>query len=363
MENYKIMRYLDNNINLLQEKLDKVKITKPQISFLQVINRSMREVVISKYLAFLLDERNTTFKVLEKILTKTHEGVEKYNVNFKESQLEGVYTEFQISKNDRIDIFIKYSNFWIVIENKIFTGESKENQTVRYKEKLTQINTRNLPILYIYLKPKANPSKPSESAFKVLTYEDLYSILDAIKEKDLCQIENYKFLLDFKIHTKEILMKMFNLDTDEMKFYLDNQNKLQNVINAYNKNCKLVKNALVDAFKDRFGYEFEIHETNRYIQVYKKNWDDGIHFELLFKDGENFENIISETDKTFFFCLHTEGKSRNKYPKIKEKSQEEKFKFNSNENIMLSINSIVDKFDNMLIKKDTEIIDSNFTKN
>ena len=70
MENYKIMRYLDNNINLLQEKLDKVKITKPQISFLQVINRSMREVVISKYLAFLLDERNTTFKVLEKILTK-----------------------------------------------------------------------------------------------------------------------------------------------------------------------------------------------------------------------------------------------------------------------------------------------------
>lgn len=30
---------------------------------------------------------------------------------------------------------------------------------------------------------------------------------------------------------------------------------------------------------------------------------------------------------------------------------------------MLSINSIVDKFDNMLIKKDTEIIDSNFTKN
>ena len=220
-----------------------------------------------------------------------------------------------------------------------------------------------MPILYIYLKPKANPSKPSESAFKVLTYEDLYSILDAIKEKDLCQIENYKFLLDFKIHTKEILMKMFNLDTDEMKFYLDNQNKLQNVINAYNKNCKLVKNALVDAFKDRFGYEFEIHETNRYIQVYKKNWDDGIHFELLFKDGENFENIISETDKTFFFCLHTEGKSRNKYPKIKEKSQEEKFKFNSNENIMLSINSIVDKFDKMLIKKDTEIIDSNFTKN
>ena len=30
---------------------------------------------------------------------------------------------------------------------------------------------------------------------------------------------------------------------------------------------------------------------------------------------------------------------------------------------MLSINSIVDKFDNMLIKKDTEIIDLNFTKN
>ena len=363
MKECKIVKYLDNHINLLQEKLDNIKIIKPQISFLQIINRSMREVLISKYLAFLLDERNTTFKVLEKILTKTHEGVGKYNVNFKERQLEGIYTEFQISKNDRIDILIKYCNFWIVIENKIFTGESKENQTVRYKEELTKINKNNLPILYIYLKPKANPSKPSESDFKVLTYEDLYSILDTIQEKDLCQIENYKFLLDFKIHTKEILMKMFNLDTDEMKFYLDNQTKLQNINNVYNENCKFVKNALVDAFKDRFGDEFEIYEANRYIQVYKKIWDAGIHFELLFKDGDNFGNIISETDKTLFFCLHKEGISRNKYPEIIEKSKEEKFKFNSNENIIASINDIIDKFENMLIKKETKIIDSIFTKN
>ena len=64
MKECKIVKYLDNHINLLQEKLDKVKIIKPQISFLQIINRSMREVLISKYLAFLLDERNTTYKVL-----------------------------------------------------------------------------------------------------------------------------------------------------------------------------------------------------------------------------------------------------------------------------------------------------------
>lgn len=103
------MKYLDNEINLLQEKLEKINIIEPQMTFLQIINRSMREIVISKYLAFLLDERNTTFKILEKILIKTYKSID--NINFEERQLEEVYTEYQISVNNRLDIFIKYSNY------------------------------------------------------------------------------------------------------------------------------------------------------------------------------------------------------------------------------------------------------------
>ena len=41
------MKYLDNEINLLQEKLEKINIIEPQMTFLQIINRSMREMVIS----------------------------------------------------------------------------------------------------------------------------------------------------------------------------------------------------------------------------------------------------------------------------------------------------------------------------
>ena len=357
------MKYLDNEINLLQEKLEKINIIEPQMTFLQIINRSMREIVISKYLAFLLDERNTTFKILEKILIKTYKSID--NINFEERQLEEVYTEYQISVNNRLDIFIKYSNFWIVIENKILAGESKENQTVCYKEELGKKNINNVPIFYLYLKLKENLSKPSEGDFKVITYEDLYSILDGLQEKDLRKRENYKFLLDFKIHIKERLMKMFNLDTDEMKFYLDSETKLKKISNLYHENCNLVKNALVDAFKEKFGNEFEIHETNKYIQVYKKNWDNGmLHFELLFKEnGSNFENIISQNEQTFLFCLHNEGKFCDDFTKDKRiRDKEEKFKFDSSKNIVASIENIVNKFDNMLVKEYTEKIDSIFNK-
>lgn len=358
------MKYFNKEIILLQEKLDKIKITEPQMTFLQVVDRGTREVVISKYLAFLLDERNTTFKIIEKILTNTCGSIENHNINFEERQLEGVFTEYQLSKENRLDIFIKYSNFWIVIENKIFSGESRANQTLSYKTTFDKVNENNLPIFFLYLKLGANPSKPSENDFKILTYEKLYSILNTIKEIDLCKSENYKFLLDFKIHIKERLMKGLKIDTEEMKFYLENQDKLNSILRAYNENCQLVKKELVDAFKDRFKDEFQVKSTNTYIQVYRNNWDNGmVHFELLFKRGDNFENIISKTDKTFFFCLHKEGKSRNKYSEtIENKSKEEKFSFSCYENITKSIQNIVDKFDKMLVKEYTKTIDSVFNK-
>ena len=248
-----------------------------------------------------------------------------------------------------------------MIENKILAGESKENQTAKYKAELEKKNANNVPIFYLYLKLEENLSKPSESDFKVLTYEDLYSILDGIQEKDLRKGENYKFLLDFKIHIKERLMKMLNLDTDEMKFYLDNESKLKKITNLYHENCKLVKDSLVNAFKEKFGNEFEIYETNRYIQVYKKYWDNGmVHFELLFKKNDsNFENIISQNEQIFLFCLHREREARNKYSdeEIPIYSKEEKFKFDSFENIIASRENIVSKFDNNLVKEYTEKID------
>ena len=198
MKEYKVVKYLDNEINILQENLDKINVVEPKATFLQVLNKATDEILITKYLTFLLDERNTAFKILQKILMKTYRNFEKYNVNFEERQLEGVYTEYQITKEDRLDVFIKYSNFWVVIENKIGAGESKENQTVRYKEAVERLNEKNLPIYYLYLKPKSNLSKQSESDFKVFTYEELFEILDIIKEADLCKTGNTNFYLILK---------------------------------------------------------------------------------------------------------------------------------------------------------------------
>lgn len=364
MKGFKIVKNIDNEINILQENLDKINIGEAQMTFLQVLNKATDEILITKYLAFLLDERNTTFNILKKILTKTYKITKKVAIDFTEGQLEEIHTEYQITNEDRLDVFIKYSNFWVVIENKIGAGESKEKQTVRYKEAVERLNEKKLPIYYLYLKPKSNLSKQSESDFKVFTYDELFEILDTITEADLCKTVNYKFLLDFKIHIKERLMEGLKIDTEEMSFWLKNQTKLSEILEIYRKNCNEVKEMMIKAFEGKYKDEFVINSANTYIQVYRQNWDDGmVHFELQFKKNGDFKNIISQNYQTFCFCTHQEGKSRNKYKDITNPNIIEKFKFDNYENIIKSIENIIEKFDNILVKKQTELIDSIFNKN
>jgi len=105
----------------LQKKLNNIQEKKTPKTFLAILDKTYNEVIISKYLAYFLDEKNTSRIIIENILKQTSKNESVDFVELLESaNFESIETEIPISRKDRLDILIKYSNFWIVIENKIY---------------------------------------------------------------------------------------------------------------------------------------------------------------------------------------------------------------------------------------------------
>ena len=231
-----------------------------------------------------------------------------------------------LSRGDYIDILIRYSTFWVVIENKIFAWESKPNQTTIYEESINKINVDHLPVFYIYLKPNYNTSTPSNKHFKILYYSNLLDIFKTITINDLGDNKkNYIYLDDFSHLIERYLMNNLNLDSEEIKFYLNNKGKIDHIISNYKTQCKKVLTMLVEAIKSKFP-DYIVHQTKTYIQVFKSTWENnkniGIHFEILATEP-NFENLINNKAFEFSFDIHNEQNTQNKYKNKKLKFREQ----------------------------------------
>ena len=350
----------------LQKQLDALTIKKQPKTFLQILDKSYNEVLISKYLACFLNEENTCRDVIKQLLTKTQL---QSDVNFIDllnyATFETVSIEESISRESRLDIIVKYSNFWIVIENKIFAYESKNNQTYDYEQQIQKQNINNLPIKFIYLKPSYNKSKPSNPNFVVTLYDDLFNIFASLKTTDLNDKDCYFYLQDFITHTKEFLMKdnLF-IDNPEMDFYLKNKSKLDYIINKYKQQSKNIRDLLVESLKDTFK-SFQIYaSTTDFIQVFKDNWENinhtGIHFELLI--NTNWDSILSKEPVIVNFVIHNEKNTRDKYTDIKtQKLFTKKLMFDNQTNIQNSIQTILDTIQ-LMIDKYSKFIDDIISK-
>lgn len=352
---------MNQELELLKRKIGKLKIKDIPNTFLEIIGKSKDEVIISSLIAFLLNPDNTTIKIIELLLEKTKSQHENDNfielINKEDNTFLSINTEEWISKRSRVDIIIKFSLFWIIIENKIDCGENN-NQLSRYVEDLKNVE---VPIKYICLKPNYNKSEFENSNFVTTNYSELIQILKQISIYDFNKRENYIYMAELIKHAEVYLMKENELEIGEdVEFYIENKEKLEKITNNYRKQCELVTRKLEEKIREKFGNNYKVYVSPsmkwQYMQVWKDNWDNethnGIHYEIW---GQINELLNTETE--IVFTIHNESKTKNKYPNIppKQDLKTNKYKFDTSENIEKSINLIVEELFNISKENDAKI--------
>lgn len=344
----------------IREKIEKIQIKETPITFLEIIGKSRNEVIISSLVAFVLNPDNTNKKIIAQLLEKTKNINDKCNfielLNDKDNIFETIQTEEWLSNRSRIDIIIRFSKFWIVIENKVDSYENGD-QSLRYEEEL---KNKDVPVKYICLKPNYNKCVLINKNFAEINYSELVQILRGIPEEELNKKESYIYIKELIKHSEVYLMNDNEIEIGEdVDFYIEYKDKIEKIINNYKKQSKLVEHELVKRlerkFKEECGYQTFYHKTWNYFQVWKEHWNNenhnGIHFEIFC----DFSNLIGKKAE-IVFAIHNEAKTKKIYPNIKSNEIRRTFEFDNLENIENSINLIIEEF-NEIIQENVDMID------
>ncbi|MDE6475221.1 MAG: PD-(D/E)XK nuclease family protein [Clostridia bacterium] len=291
-------------------KIRNVKDIEPTLNFLDVIGRVDNENIISNWLSFIFDyKKMKSSKPLELFLRYI-------KCDFEDLQAE-IYREYSLTNKRRIDIIIKLAKNWVVIENKINSFECNE-QTKDYTQQIVkEIDDKDIDIMFIYLKPNYNKSSPSDSAFKVMTYKELYDLLRYVQKKDFFDKTRFRYFSEFLklIKEKYIVEQELNF-SEKTKIFTEYREELLGVEKSYQLDCINVKNKLCCAMKEIFPEEegWVIKILSKYIQFFKKEWPEWMHFEIGTWDWQkqqkniSFESLIAK-DVEIEYCLHAEGKA------------------------------------------------------
>lgn len=272
-------------------------------NFLDVIKKVDNENIISAWLAFLLDPLKCGSILPLKLFCR----IVGFEINDESAIVE---REYSLDNRRRIDIIIKLEKHWIVIENKINSFECNE-QTIDYAQKINDITKdKDIAVHCIYLKPKYNKSHPRSEQFEVMTYEKLANIWGKISENEFTRKNNYVYFAEFMklIKGKYAMPNEIKFD-ENTKFYIDYREKFDAVEKSFDYACKIVKDKLLAMLDSVFPSDKWLKTVRlEYIQFFKKDWNDGLHFEIGTWNSNvpcvNFDIISKRVDITY--CLHAE---------------------------------------------------------
>ena len=348
-----------------EKQIKDLKIDLPKITFLDVLRKVNNEEVISNWLSFIFNPKingigNKTTQILL--------DISKSNINLKEQEFKYIKREKYIEDKKRIDILIEYSKTLIVIENKIGSWENGE-QTKKYFNYIEK-KKQDKDVVYIYLKPKWNSSKPfkmkkdKENGFEVVCYEQLIDEFKKISINEYDSENRYKYIyLETFIQEGEKYLKMDNEISinDEIKFYLKHEKEWKEIEKRYNNKNNNVRKRLVKTIKERSlqetGNVYKIFEGKEYIQIFRENWNpghNGMHYELLSSELNELLGEKRKIRQEIHFEIKTpiekEQKEKLKAYYSKEKIITE-YDFTTYENIEKSINAITEE----LIKLDKRV--------
>ena len=197
----------DEELKEFDKDFSKIKVIPLKSTFLDVINKTHDENIVSNWLSFIFnpDENGIGNKPIELLLNSVGCEYELENDNFKEIHRE----ETTDNGRKRMDIVIKYSKLWIIIENKIDSFEH-DKQTEKYfnyiEEKRKNERKKRIRAEYIYLRPDWNqpddenvPTKKfnGKEGFRNLFYSELIKQLKKINTSDYKESEKFEYLKEF----------------------------------------------------------------------------------------------------------------------------------------------------------------------
>lgn len=335
--------------------MDRIKDT-----FLSIVGKSKDEVLITKMVAYILNPANTTLEIIEKILISTQS--EKDSADFvkllkdKDNHFWNITTENSEDISGTVDIVMKATKFWIIIENKINAQETG-NQSDRYAEVEKK---QEIPIKYIHLKPDYNHHKLKNNKFVEFSYSQLLEILKSIEFTKLNKEESYTYITDIINHIENFLIGE----------YSDNWKKIKSE-NKY-KTSNNLSNMLLDKLKDVFdtdnAYSVNFYEKFNCFQIWKNSWNSseeiisrrGIHYEIVFRDLSFYElNYVSKKNVEVSFVIHNESKGKNKIPlnclKRETFIYASTYNLEDKESIKKSVESIALKMKELSEKNDSKI--------
>lgn len=230
----------------------------PTLSFLEIVNKSYNEVMISKILAYLI---KTDHDIVKHILKQTH------NEDIEVTSLD-VYREKNILRG-RIDLFVEFydrdaKQYTLTIENKIYSFEHTD-QTQRYYDfvEATYSRARNF---YILLKPDYNPTQCVCSDFKVLNYSELVKCIPTTANYIIC---------DFKNHIVKNFTKGYQMKESTL-LALQNLEQLKDIYNEATKYVSTLKEELADVVFTNYSQYMNKHVDgyNDSYRLYKRDWTD-----------------------------------------------------------------------------------------
>ncbi|MBR4003125.1 MAG: PD-(D/E)XK nuclease family protein [Clostridia bacterium] len=295
-------------MNNFKEKLKNYKLKEKNITFFDFV--APQEMLVSSWLSFILDPSknglingNQTISLLLELIDN------KPDVNIDNLEFISTKTEVVNVDKKRMDIIIKYSGLWIVIENKIDSWDG--GSTTNYYNEIEKIKDNN-EVIYIYLKPEYNKSSPKNKNFQTITYERLINKLNTICKNDYKEPYKFKYLNEFRI-SGEKFMKNYEIQFDEnIIFYLENKDTIKKLQEEYETQNYNLHKKIFTSIQSNLEEEYTSHITNTYIQIYKEYWQKnnyaGIHFEIMFAPGD----ALGRKEVKLTMTLHIEGKTTDK---------------------------------------------------
>ena len=323
------------NIEELIENLKKIDIKESEITVLDILNKShYDENFISDWLAFIfnpeingignkpicclinsLDISKCNVKN-EDIKIKWSDSIKEVNYTINEQKFISIEREKVIDDNKRIDVLIKYSNTWIIIENKINSMENG-TQTRNYykyimkkkKEAEKELTSGKINVIFIYLKPNYNKSEPSDENFIPLTFSQLFMQICKMNEHDYNEKEiyKYKYLEELERMMKNYMKEEeFDLNNIAIKTYINYSKEIASIKEQYINNNKILVQKIVTEIENLFnkdnGYEINKKNNDTLIQIGRTTWKNGnkngyfngIHYEVNFIEKNNilgFDNV------------------------------------------------------------------------
>lgn len=331
--------------------------------FLEQIDFFRYEDMHTNFLASLLKENNVfglgtkplkLFIELLKVKDKNHlENKLQLDLlsNYSVSNVH-VIPQFYIKDVGRIDLLIKFNignnNYNIILENKLFSGESSKDQTKRYKEYLDKVDidinnddNKNATKIYVFLSldnnPKTNPIS-AEDEYKDeyirIDYQELISYVfepcSYLEANSLASISVEEYLKGFTYLCEfgympitstlrklsvaiynnycDILMNILNADNEYIEFYNNNIKQFKILFTVLSKedttnsellgkiNRKILGN--VGKFRD---IDYSCRKQTKMVRVILKDLIDNGYLktiedldELKFSDNSSWKPAITE---------------------------------------------------------------------